>query len=38
VSDFDGVEAKMTGVPGRQVNNYQLDISSLHPVEKMGEI
>ena len=38
VSDFEGVEPKMTGVPGRQINNYQLDISSLHPVEKMGEI
>lgn len=38
VSDFEGVEAKLTGNVGRQVNNYQLDSHLLHPVEKMGKI
>ena len=38
VGVVEGLTPKMTGIVGRQVNNYQLDPSQLAPVETMGEI
>lgn len=37
VEIFDEVEPKLTGNPGREVNNYQLNDTDLIPVEKMGK-
>ena len=38
VSIFEGMSPIMTGDPGREVRNFQLDPSQLNPVEEMGKL
>lgn len=37
VSIFEQVSPMLTGTPGRMINNLQLDISQMRPIEEMGK-
>lgn len=37
VSDIEKQEAKMTGVEGRQIHNYQFDESELNPISSLKD-